>query len=271
MWACSTATTRSAAPRCKGTARELARRGLKLAKAPRAIHPATHDLAQQIAALRHDGVELVVLGAVPQETLRRAGPARRMRWYPAFLCPSACYVPEAATLGGRAVDGALFGGDHADPLSRPARPRLARLGASLRTSLSRRGLAAGAARLSGRAAVRRSPAAQRAAPDAAAFRARPGSHAALDGFRSMAACPWTTPPRTISACMPAIWPRSRAAAGGSRAVRSPSRNRDRSALSMIEDDLPEFRGWLCLIGGHACLRVRRHRRPNGMPRLASGR
>ncbi len=46
-----------------------------------------------------------MLGAVPQESFRALAQAHRLRWYPAFLCPTACYVPEAATLGGRAVEG----------------------------------------------------------------------------------------------------------------------------------------------------------------------
>ena len=88
----------------KGAARELARRGLKLVGTAR-YAAGTNDFAQQTAALRRDGVELVVLGAVPQETFGALAAARRARWFPVFLCPSSCYVPEAATLGGRAVAG----------------------------------------------------------------------------------------------------------------------------------------------------------------------
>ena len=88
----------------KGAAHELARRGLKIAKAAR-FTPGAQDLRTQLQSLREAGVELVVLGAVPQEIFRALAQARRERWYPVFLCPTACYVPEAATLGGATVDG----------------------------------------------------------------------------------------------------------------------------------------------------------------------
>lgn len=88
----------------KGATRELARRGLAITKAEE-YAPGAHDLTPQLQALRRAGVELVVLGAVPQESFRALAQAHRRRWYPTFLCPTACYVPEAATLGGRTVEG----------------------------------------------------------------------------------------------------------------------------------------------------------------------
>jgi ABC-type branched-subunit amino acid transport system substrate-binding protein len=88
----------------RGAARELARRSLNLTAAAR-YAPGTGDLFKQLRSLRDAGVELVVLGAVPQESFRALAEAHRLHWYPIFLCPSACYVPEAATLGGRSVEG----------------------------------------------------------------------------------------------------------------------------------------------------------------------
>ncbi|MBI3676666.1 MAG: ABC transporter substrate-binding protein [Proteobacteria bacterium] len=67
--------------------------------------PGARSFAAQIAALRKSGVEIVVLGAVAQETFDIARQAHARGWFPVFLCPSACYVPEVATLGGVAVSG----------------------------------------------------------------------------------------------------------------------------------------------------------------------
>lgn len=67
--------------------------------------PGTRSYATQIKALRKANVEIVVLGAVAQETFDIARQAHARGWFPVFLCPSACYVPEVATLGGAAVSG----------------------------------------------------------------------------------------------------------------------------------------------------------------------
>lgn len=88
----------------KGATRELARRGLAVTEAV-AYAAGTEGLSAQLANLRNAGVELVVLGSVAQESFQAMADAHRARWYPVFLCPSACYVPEAATLGGPAVEG----------------------------------------------------------------------------------------------------------------------------------------------------------------------
>lgn len=88
----------------EGAARELARRGLAVSGAV-AYAAGTENLSAQIASLRNAGADLVVLGAVAQEGFRAMAEAHRARWYPVFLCPSDCYVPEAAMLGGPAVEG----------------------------------------------------------------------------------------------------------------------------------------------------------------------
>jgi len=63
------------------------------------------DLTDRIDTLRKAGAELVVLGAVAQESFRIMAAAHARHWYPVFLCPSDCYVPEAAALGGRTAEG----------------------------------------------------------------------------------------------------------------------------------------------------------------------
>lgn len=88
----------------KGAARELARRGQALVKAVHYV-PGAHDLPVQIESLHAAGAELVVLGAVAQESFSALAQAHARRWYPVFLCSADCYVPEAATLGGRTVEG----------------------------------------------------------------------------------------------------------------------------------------------------------------------
>lgn len=87
-----------------GARAEMDRRGLSVTKTE-SYTAGTHDLSPQIAALHAAGVELVVLGSVPQDALKAMAEAHRRHWYPVFLCSSACYVPETATLGGRTADG----------------------------------------------------------------------------------------------------------------------------------------------------------------------
>lgn len=87
-----------------GAALELTRRGLAPAVAA-AYKPGAQDFSAQIESLRQAGAELVVLGAVAQESFSAMASAHSRRWYPVFLCPSDCYVPEAATLAGLAPEG----------------------------------------------------------------------------------------------------------------------------------------------------------------------
>ncbi len=87
-----------------GATAALARQGTAPVAAV-AFAPGAEDVGNQITALRKAGAELVVLGAVAQESFRIMAAAHARHWYPVFLCPSDCYVPEAATLGGRAAEG----------------------------------------------------------------------------------------------------------------------------------------------------------------------
>ncbi len=86
-----------------GVSREMGRRAMPLV----AAIPYTEgnsDLRAPLAQLRQAGAELVVLGSVPQEAMLALHEAHRAGWHPVFFCP-ACYMPEAATIGGRAADG----------------------------------------------------------------------------------------------------------------------------------------------------------------------
>jgi branched-chain amino acid transport system substrate-binding protein len=63
------------------------------------------SMTRQIAALRADGVQLVVLGGGGQDALNAMRAMRARHWSPAVLCLSACYVPQVPTLGGHSVTG----------------------------------------------------------------------------------------------------------------------------------------------------------------------
>ncbi|MGC8535806.1 MAG: ABC transporter substrate-binding protein [Rhizomicrobium sp.] len=86
-----------------GVSRELARRGQPLVAAL-PYKEGSSDLRAPLIQLRRAGAELVVLGSVPQEAMLALHEAHRASWRPVFFCP-ACYMPEAATLGGRDADG----------------------------------------------------------------------------------------------------------------------------------------------------------------------
>ncbi|MGH6872140.1 MAG: ABC transporter substrate-binding protein [Rhizomicrobium sp.] len=81
---------------------ELQRRGSR-PPVMESFRPGAAGMARQLAALRADGAQVVVIGGVAQEAFAAMRSARR--WSPAFLCPQACYVPQVPTLGGRAVAG----------------------------------------------------------------------------------------------------------------------------------------------------------------------
>ena len=67
--------------------------------------PGSRDFAGALKRLRRAGVRLVVIGGVGQDATAAMKQAHLRGWYPAFLCPQACYDPDFATLGGRAVFG----------------------------------------------------------------------------------------------------------------------------------------------------------------------
>jgi branched-chain amino acid transport system substrate-binding protein len=88
----------------QGAVNELQRRGLALgAMLPFSRGAESFDSIAR--KLRGERVDVVVLGVEPQETLALLRVARTMRWRPIFLCASACYAPEFATLGGADAEG----------------------------------------------------------------------------------------------------------------------------------------------------------------------
>ena len=88
----------------QGAVNELQRRGLALgAMLPFSRGAETFDSIAK--KLRDERIDVVVLGVEPQETLGLLRVARTMRWRPIFLCASACYAPEFATLGGADAEG----------------------------------------------------------------------------------------------------------------------------------------------------------------------
>ncbi|MGQ0742058.1 MAG: ABC transporter substrate-binding protein [Alphaproteobacteria bacterium] len=82
----------------------LMRNGLKAA-AVVAYPPNTTAFGKQIAKLKAAKVDIVVLGSVVQDTVAIMRAARARGFRPTFLCSSACYTPETATLGAHAVEG----------------------------------------------------------------------------------------------------------------------------------------------------------------------
>ncbi len=87
-----------------GATRELARRHLRPPLAE-PYKPDAGGMTHQLAALRADGAEILVLGGVGQDALVAMREAHARHWSPTMLCLSACYVPQVPTLGGRAVAG----------------------------------------------------------------------------------------------------------------------------------------------------------------------
>ena len=88
----------------QGTVNELGRRGLALgALLPFSRGAATYESI--VTTLRGERIDVVVLGIEPEETLSLLRAARLMRWRPLFLCTSACYAPEFATLGTADAEG----------------------------------------------------------------------------------------------------------------------------------------------------------------------
>jgi branched-chain amino acid transport system substrate-binding protein len=87
-----------------GIATELQRRQMH-APLAESFAPGATSVTRQLAALKDGGAEIVVVGGVAQEAFTAMREAHARRWSPIFLCPTACYVPQVPTLGGRAVAG----------------------------------------------------------------------------------------------------------------------------------------------------------------------
>jgi ABC-type branched-subunit amino acid transport system substrate-binding protein len=67
--------------------------------------PGTRSFSRQITSLKAAKIDIVVLGSVVQDTVAIMRAARARGFRPVFLCSSACYTPETATLGSDAVEG----------------------------------------------------------------------------------------------------------------------------------------------------------------------
>jgi branched-chain amino acid transport system substrate-binding protein len=90
----------------QGAVNELGRRGLALgALLPFGRGAATYESV--VTKLRGERIDVVVLGVEPEETLSLLRAARTMGWKPVFLCTSACYAPEFATLGAADAEGLI--------------------------------------------------------------------------------------------------------------------------------------------------------------------
>jgi branched-chain amino acid transport system substrate-binding protein len=87
-----------------GTEDELSRHGLRPAAAV-TFKPGS-DARRGLRQLfrDRDRPTLVVLGMAPDDAMEVMRAAQLMGWQPSFFCP-ACYTPQFATLGGRAVEG----------------------------------------------------------------------------------------------------------------------------------------------------------------------
>jgi len=88
----------------QGTANELARRGLPAA-AIVSFKRGEGEFAPALGKLRAQQADMVVLGAQAEEALAVLRAAGAIGWRPIFLCSSACYAPEFATVGGNNVEG----------------------------------------------------------------------------------------------------------------------------------------------------------------------
>ncbi len=87
-----------------GAAAALAPHGQALVAAV-GFSPGATELSAEVAQLKAARADIVVLGSVLQDTLAALRAAYSLAWHPIFLCSSACYAPETATLGGWFAEG----------------------------------------------------------------------------------------------------------------------------------------------------------------------
>ncbi len=92
----------------KGAKDQLQAMGLPLVSSTTYKRGAT-DFSSQIARLKSDGVDLVVLGTIIRETVGAMATARKMGWNVDFIVSQAGYAPVVAALGKGNVEG-LYGG-----------------------------------------------------------------------------------------------------------------------------------------------------------------
>ena len=105
----------------QGATNELQRRGTAFA-AEAVFSSSDVRLDDALDALHRQGVELVVLGTEAGQALQVMRAAAGMRWKPMFLCSSACYESEFATLAGNDAEGLYSVGQV--PIPYPEDPKL---------------------------------------------------------------------------------------------------------------------------------------------------
>ena len=82
------------------------------------------DFSTQIAKLKSDGVDLVVLGTIIRETIGSMAAARQLGWGVDFLISQAAYAPEVPALGKQAVEGLYGSGMTPIPDAGTSRPEV---------------------------------------------------------------------------------------------------------------------------------------------------
>ncbi len=92
-----------------GAKDQLAAMGMPLVSATSYKRGAT-DFSSQIAKLKSDNVDFIVLGTIVRETIGAMATARKLGWNVDFLISQAGYAPVVAALGKGAVEGLYAGG-----------------------------------------------------------------------------------------------------------------------------------------------------------------
>lgn len=107
----------------RGTKDQLAAMGLPLVSTTTYKRGAT-DFSSQIARLKSDDADLVVLGTIVRETVGAMGTARKQGWNVEFLVSQAAYAPVVATLGEGVTEGLYAGGMTPIPYADTASPEV---------------------------------------------------------------------------------------------------------------------------------------------------
>lgn len=107
----------------KATRDQLAVSGLEPVSATSFKRGAT-DFSSQVARLKTDGCDLVVMGTVVRETVGAMTVARNLDWHPAFLISQAGYAPVVAQFGKDAVEGLYAGAMTPIPYADTASPQV---------------------------------------------------------------------------------------------------------------------------------------------------
>lgn len=88
----------------KGAVDFLKKRGLKPVSVTSYKRGST-DFSTQVARMRADGADFLVMGTTIRETIGVAKAAQALGWKVKMVCTQACYTSETAALGGKAVWG----------------------------------------------------------------------------------------------------------------------------------------------------------------------